>query len=208
LNDEIARGLGIPKKWLEGVYPSGLLITRTVVLHIFKALGPLLTRGQGVKTTANKQHETPTLVFSSPSAASKQYSWKPPDLSPASAWTKARVENLVSAALLFQDPGPIIEEGLRSLRRHRTNYTPEGPKPTHLQLLWWEFPEECWDDIRLGCSMNFIKRPPVGTTPNSEMAVEQVKIAEEFIVELSKLGVLIQVAPGEMVANGPLFLFT
>jgi hypothetical protein len=112
LNDEIARGLGILKTWLEGVYPLGSLISRTVALHIFEALGPLLTRGRSVKTTDGKQHETLNLAFSSPDAASKQYSWKPPDLSPASAWTKARVENLLSAALLFQDPGPIIEEGL------------------------------------------------------------------------------------------------
>jgi hypothetical protein len=53
--------------------------------------------------------------------------------------------------------------------------------------------------------MNFLKRPPVETTPNSEMAVEQVEIAKEFIVELVKLGVLIRVAPGKMIANGPLF---
>jgi hypothetical protein len=108
-------------------------------------------------------------------------------------------------ALLFQDPGPWIEEGLRILRRHRTNYTPEGPNPTHLQLICWEFPVESWDNIRTGCSMNFLQRPPSETTDNSAMAGEQVTIAEEFIKELVDLGVLVKVAPGELVANGPLF---
>jgi hypothetical protein len=158
-----------------------------------------------VQTTDNKQHETLNQAFVSSNAASEQYSWRPPDLSATSDWTKARVSHLISSALLFQDPGPLIEEGLRILRRHRTNYTSEGPNPTHLQLLWWEFPEESWDDIRNGCSMNFILRPPQETTPNSAMAGEQIAIAEEFIKELVSLGVLIRVQPGEMVANGPLF---
>jgi hypothetical protein len=141
----------------------------------------------------------------SPNAASKYFSWKPPDLSPTSDWTKARVQNLVAAALLFQDPGPLIEEGLRILQRHRTIYRPEGPNPTHLQLIWWEFPVKSWDDIRTGCSMNYLQRPPLETTDNSAMAGEQHTIVEEFIKELVDLGVLVKVAPGELVANGPLF---
>jgi hypothetical protein len=205
LNDEIARGLGVPKQWLGEVYPMGQLIRRTVALHIFEALGPLLTTDQGVETPDDTQHETSNQAFVPPNAASEHFSWKPPDLSLTSNWTKARVSNLISSALLFQDPGPLIEEGLRILQRHRTNYTPYGPNPTHLQLLWWEFPEESWDNIRNGSSMNFIKRPPQETTLNSEMADEQIAIAEEFIKELVSLGVLIQVQPGKMVANGPLF---
>lgn len=40
LNDEIARGLGVPKKWLGEVYPTGQLIRRTVALHIFRGSWP------------------------------------------------------------------------------------------------------------------------------------------------------------------------
>jgi hypothetical protein len=40
MNDEIARGLGVPKKWLGEVYPTGRLIRRTVALHIFRGSGP------------------------------------------------------------------------------------------------------------------------------------------------------------------------
>jgi hypothetical protein len=91
------------------------------------------------------------------------------------------------------------------LKRHRLNYTAEGPNPTHLQLLWWEFPMESWDELREGYSMNFITPPKEQITPNSEMTAEQVTIAEEFVEELVNLGVLIRVKPGEMVTNGPLF---
>ena len=35
----------------------------------------------------------------------------------------------------------------------------EGPRPTHLQLLWWEWPREHWDGLRLGSPMNFLIRP-------------------------------------------------
>jgi hypothetical protein len=134
----------------------GQLVRRMVALHVFEALLPLLTE-QSMKTTDAKQHETPSLAFSSPDAALKQFSWKPPDLSSSSDWTKASVQNLIAAALLFQDLGPLIKEGLPILRQHPTNYTPEGPTPTHLQLIWWEFPVESWDDIRTGCSMKSLR---------------------------------------------------
>jgi hypothetical protein len=76
LNDGIARGLGVLKTWLGEVYPSGQLVRRTVALHVFEALVPLLTE-QSMKTTDAPQHETPNHAFSSPDAASKQFSWKP-----------------------------------------------------------------------------------------------------------------------------------
>jgi hypothetical protein len=91
------------------------------------------------------------------------------------------------------------------LRRHRTNYTAEGLVPTNLQLLWWEFPRESWDELRDGCSMNFIRKPPEVITPNSELTPEQVTIAMEFIEELVGLGVLVRVKTGKMVTNGPIF---
>ena len=67
------------------------------------------------------------------------------------------------------------------------------------------FPKQHWDDIREGSSMNFLAEPRRELTPNSAMDEEQIVIAEEFLNELVTLGVLIEVAAGEMVANGPLF---
>jgi hypothetical protein len=67
------------------------------------------------------------------------------------------------------------------------------------------FPMQHWDDICEGSSMSFLVKPKRKLTPNSVMDEEQIVIAEEFLDELISLGVQIEVAPGEMVANGPLF---
>jgi hypothetical protein len=37
LNDELAKGLGMPKTWLEDNYPDGASLKTTVALHILKA---------------------------------------------------------------------------------------------------------------------------------------------------------------------------
>jgi hypothetical protein len=133
------------------------------------------------------------------------FSWVPPDLSPTSEWSRDRAYNFVMAAIQYDNPGPLIADGMRMLERHCSNYTVSAPKPTHLQLLWWEFPRESWDELREGCSMNVLKPPIEQITPNSEMTPEQVMIAAEFVDELVSLGILIAVRPGEMVTNGPLF---
>jgi hypothetical protein len=53
--------------------------------------------------------------------------------------------------------------------------------------------------------MTFLVEPRCETTLNSEMDEEQIVIGETFLDELVLLGVLIKLAPGEMVANGPFF---
>jgi hypothetical protein len=131
--------------------------------------------------------------------------WRPPDLSYGSPWYKARVRDLLAACLCYEDPGPLIEEGLDQLRIHRSNYDSNGPAPTRLQLLWWMFPKEHWNELREGCSMNFLAKPRTKLTPNSEMDEEQIVIAEEFLNELMSLGTLVQVADDEIVTNRPLF---
>jgi hypothetical protein len=91
------------------------------------------------------------------------------------------------------------------IARHRNHYDAEGPKPNKLQLLWWRFPRESWNELREGCSMNFLVPPRSEITPNSDMDEDQICIAEEFVDELVALGILVEVPEGEMVANGPLF---
>jgi hypothetical protein len=110
---------------------------------------------------------------------------------------------LVQAALQYNELGPIIEDGMKMLERHRSNYTGDGPKQTHLQRLWWEFPKESWDELREGCSMNFLKPPVEKITLNFEMTPEQVTITTEFVDELVSLGIAVR--RGEMATNGPLF---
>jgi hypothetical protein len=78
------------------------------------------------------------------------------------------------------------------LKRHRSNYTEEGPK--YLQLLWWEFPEEHWGPLREGCKLGFI------IAPGGELKA----IAGRFMDELKNLGVL-KPTTEEIIANCPLF---
>jgi hypothetical protein len=115
----------------------------------------------------------------------------PPDLSIGSDWNKKRVKNLISACCQYLDPGPMIEAGLLALKHHRSNYTATHPNPMYLQILWWEFPPEHWDNLRDGSPMNFLHEPRRGHTPNSDMTEEHICIGEEFIDELVDLGVLV-----------------
>ncbi len=99
----------------------------------------------------------------------------------------------------------MIEAGLVALKGHRSNYTATRPNPTYLQILWWEFPPEHWDDLREGSPMNFLRESWQGHTPNLDMTEEQICIGEELIDKLVDLGVLVQVPLGKMISNGPIF---
>jgi hypothetical protein len=207
LNDELARGQGAPKSWLADTYPRSETVRITVAVHLLEYLSELMSTAPPTKKpSSNDTRDDIGNPFEPPEDDEHPpFSWNPPDLAPRSAWTRERTFSLIQAALKYDDPGALIEEGMKMLRRHRTNYTAEGTNPTHLQLMWWEFPPESWNELREGCSMNFLKPPRECITPNSEMTAEQVTIAEEFVEELVSLGVLIHVKPGEIVMNGPLF---
>jgi hypothetical protein len=193
----------MPKIWLGDAYPGSETVRSTIPVHLLEYLSDFMVAKSIEASMPTTSPETESIDTTDDEHA--PFSWKPPDLSPCSGWTKERTYNLIQAALKYDDPGPLIEEGMRMLKRHRTNYTADGPRPTHLQLLWWEFPMESWDELREGCTMNFLMPPKEQITPNSEMTAEQVTIAEEFVEELVSLGVLIQVKPGDMVTNGPWF---
>jgi hypothetical protein len=204
LNDEVALGQGVPKSWLSDHYPRGSTVRKTVALHLLEYLSGWLvmsSNDDAMATTVGSDDAT----TDTKDDQQTQFTWTPPDLSPRSAWARERTYNLIQVAMWYEDPGFLIEEGMEMLIRHRSNYTVEGPNPTHLQLLWWEFPMESWDELREGCLMNFLHPPDEAITPNTEMTPEQVTIAAGFVEELVTLGVLIKVKPGEMVTNGPLF---
>jgi hypothetical protein len=136
--------------------------------------------------------------------------WRPPDMSPGSPWHEARLKRLRWAANFYDNSEELIGQGIRQLAIHRTNYDEHGPAPTQLQLLWWEFPESSWDDIRLGGSMNFLSEPKHQLTPNSPMNAEELQVAGEFVDELVALGVLREPIdsaghPVDVVTNAPLF---
>jgi hypothetical protein len=124
------------------------------------------------------------------STTQKEWSWVPPDLSEEGAWYATRVENLKKAAATLPNSEAVILDGLLKLKRHRKNYTKTHPDPKKLQVLWWEFPPEHWNDLLNGCPMNFLHTPQKGAAPNSPMDPEQLRIAVEFVEELIELGVL------------------
>ena len=100
-----------------------------------------------------------------------------------------------------------MADGIEDLRRHRTNYDQYGATPTTLQLLWWEFPPEHWQDVREGSSMNFLRVPEPGLTPNGLMDGAQLQTAGEFVDELISLGVLcLSPSYRDTLLNAPLFV--
>ena len=84
----------------------------------------------------------------------------------------------------------LINQGIKDLAVHRNNYDREGPSPTVLRVLWWEFPPEHWDDLRDGCHMNFLRPPLEELQPNGEMDTEQLAVAVQFVDELIDLHVV------------------
>lgn len=147
------------------------------------------------------------LSHPAPAPPSPPCSWRPPDLTPGRPWHTARLNTLFAAAKQY--PGreiELINHGLDCLRRHRWNYDANGSAPTHLQILWWEFPREHWDDLREGSSMNFLLPPPAIIHPNGEMTPDQQEVAARFVDELIELGVIGPPPPGvQVTATTPLF---
>jgi hypothetical protein len=133
LNDKLAKGLGIPKAWLEGIYPHTKTIWRTPAVHLLEYIGQLLQIEElSLPTNPGTSHrpaEAPPPNWYPP------FTWKPPDMGPTSNWTRERVFNLIRACVPYENPGVMIANGLQDLRCHRSNYDLEGPRPTHLQLL-------------------------------------------------------------------------
>jgi hypothetical protein len=217
LHDEYATGLGVPKHWARK-YPPGGLVKRTIDLHLLEYITPNLLspaprppdtsseRGRNVDSIPVPKTDPLKAVQSCVSAGENLvFTWRPPDLSPGSEWTRETIRTLRVACDHYDDSENLFQEGLECLARHRKNYDAEGPNPTKLQLLWWEFPAERWDEIRQGCSMNFLRDPISLIQPNSDMTEEQLEIAEEFLCELVDLGVLLEVDSAYVKTNSPIF---
>jgi hypothetical protein len=176
-------------------------------LHLWAAVGDSLAVWL---QPANKE-DSPTVDCSLPPpptalAGEDQdefIAWSLPDLARNGPWHRARQVSLKAAVVGLPNASQLITEGERALDIHRENYTAAGPK--RLQLLWWEFPPEHWDALRLGSSMNFLVWPSGELELNSEMDEVQLEVAARFVDELISLGVLVE-ATEELRATGPLFL--
>ena len=211
--DETARGLGLPKEWKWGTAPldHGLL-SQTTSLFLWEYLSETLSNDLPIESPPPPRPFRPVPTcsdFHGPSAppAVPPFSWIPPNLAPGGAWHAKRMERLLLAAACYPDPERLIADGVRMLAIHRSNYNLEGPDPTQLQLLWWEFPREHWDGLREGSKMNFLTTPPAGLRPNADMDEEQQAVAGMFVTELVELGIC-GWAPGErpVLLNAPLFV--
>ena len=131
--------------------------------------------------------------------------WTVPDLSPTSPWFCARVASLRAATNTMPDGAFWFKEGLQRITTQAGNFGPKGLQG--LAILWWEWDEEHWEDLRLGVSLNFLTTPTPGIVPNGKMTPETRAIAKEFVDELVHLKVLVPKPPGMVVKNTlPLFI--
>ncbi|MGH7974468.1 MAG: hypothetical protein ACREBR_02985, partial [bacterium] len=121
---------------------------------------------------------------------------------PSTSWRHGAMTKVIEGR---PDEATLFTEGLELLRHHRKNYGPSGPKT--LVVLWWEWPELHWNDLRLGGSMNFMREPTPGIVESSPMTEDQKNTAIAFVEELISLGVYDRVPPGHELRNTcPLFL--
>lgn len=211
LPEELARGLGIPKDQSSSFTKSLKLLGRTTSVFHWEYLGSSLERLFAVVPNHSAGSDAMKAASMKPSShlhpLHSEFEWSPPDLTEGQPWYCERVRNLKRAASTYDTPGPIIQEGFRLLRVHRSNYNSLGPDPKWLQLLWWEFPPEHWEDLRAGCKQNFLKSPTPCLRPNAPMDPEMTRAAAEFVDELVSLGVIRDVDEGKSVlTNAPLFV--
>ena len=136
-----------------------------------------------------------------------EFHWEPPDLRVGGEWHRQRVANLERAIARYpeEEREGLRQEGMRILTIHQGNYDDKGPKPTRLQVLWWEFPPEHWESVRVGSRMNFMVPPAPAIHANGEMDEEGLRLAGEFVDELVTLGVLVETTLDKVITTAPLF---
>jgi hypothetical protein len=207
LPEELTKAKGTPTDWvLQGLSPRA--INHMTSLHLWAAVAASLDDSMSRlplcdSTPAIPLEEEPIWMASDDEGP--DWLWTAPDLSSGGEWHQARVASLKVAIHGLADAEEQWAKGLAALDVHRLNYAEAG-SIHQLQLLWWEFPPEHWEELRNGCAMNFLTEPTAGLTDNSPMTEEQVEIAAAFIDELWHIGVF-ELVPDdcEMKANAPLF---
>ena len=206
--DEFCRGLGYLKK--ESSQVTHQMAMRTTPLFHWEFLSPALSGcpAQDVKPREDPLPTYPTPIpETTPPADPSNFTWTPPNLQEGGKWFLERIANLKTACATYQNTAELVDDGLSRLNRHRLNYSATGPDPSWLQLLWWEFPREHWEDLRNGFRQNFLVPPPTTLTPNSDMSEAGLVAAGAFVDELLSLGAIRSTEDGmKMLANAPLFV--
>lgn len=211
--EEVARGLGVPKI-SEKQVSSNLLSHTTSVFHweyLSYSVSATVKAHDDARTAPTARSHRTALGGETENPAkeppSTEFSWVPPSLDEGGPWYEARLRNLLEAVQSFPDPEVAFKEGLEHLRNHRRNYNAEGPSPEWLQILWWEFPQEHWEELRRGCRQNFLHTPEPGIHPNAPMDEEMELAAAAFVDELVSLGVVRKIDEGkEVLTSCPLFV--
>jgi hypothetical protein len=215
-SEELAKAKGSPSEWNAKparkipATPASLCMS----LHLWAAVGdsvavwcdsPPSPLSPLPKTaTVTEQPRTPLELDKTATTDQDEFvAWTLPDLALGGSWYLERMASLKAAVVGLPNEAQLIAEGQKALDIHRGNYTAAGPQC--LQLLWWEFPPEHWEALRLGSSMNFLIEPSGTLELNSDMDEAQLAVAARFVDELVSLGVLVK-ATEELRANGPLFL--
>jgi hypothetical protein len=210
----IAKAKGVPKEWQPEARKKRSLwraaVSLLTVVHLWTAAMDSLgnwMRARSLQGEAQIDGRPPASIRSMPEShlllecedpESDTSEWEVPDLKEGSVWCKARIHSLCQAIQDLPNREQHFEDDLQALARHGLNYTLEGPQ--QLQLLWWKFPEEHWEPLREGCSMNFLVLPGGESQMNSKMDEAIKAEAGRFVDELVKLGVLLP-AIGKLRAN-------
>jgi hypothetical protein len=207
--DEFSRGLGFSKSQSELV--SGGLARRTTSVFHWEYLSSVLA-GQSPKKVATRNVPcVPVIDLIAPllndTPPTLDFTWKPANLCEGGEWYQDRISHLHHACSHYSNSTELYNDGLERLRIHQTNYDEEDPNPSYLQMLWWEFPAEHWDELRDGFRMNFLKKPRTQLVPNANMDVSGMEAARKFVDELVSLGVFREIDEGlKVLANAPLFV--
>jgi hypothetical protein len=161
---ELAKAKGVPSEW--NVKPAQPLPAKPAALgtslHLWAAVGDSVAiwLKPAHKEDSRMPDECPSLsppVILSGEDQDEFIAWTLPNLARNGTWHRARQASLKAAVAGLPNASQLIIEGEHALDIHRENYTAAGPQ--RLQLLWWEFPPEHWDALRLGSSMNFLVWP-------------------------------------------------
>jgi hypothetical protein len=138
LNDEVARGLGVRKHYLDALWLTACLLRETTSLHILEYLTPLLLEspllvlkseisrvGGGLaqidRGTPTETRIQPLVLVESPVDVVfllSVFTWWPPNLHEGKAFYNVQVRSLTNARQSFPNPNEVFQDGLKILSIH------------------------------------------------------------------------------------------
>ena len=191
LRDELLKLKGVDNSNFSNI-PFTVLYT-SVEQHVWatlcKAIAPMLSPPTSSTTSTLRPTTSLLATPHHHTTATSTWSWFMPDLSVGKPFYSRSIKNLKAAIThLNLDFDRVFKEGLDTLAAHRQNYGSHGP--VHLTILWWEWPQLHWNDLRTGSTMNFMETPTPGKVPHQDLKGPALEAAIKFVDELISLHVL------------------